>query len=172
RSMAQRAQFETDAIRPTGLSSTIAPHHRVDDKLNSAEYLDAVEEEWNKRVDAEVETLVGGMQDLVELATVGDKDKHRIYEDAFETELRAENMVRAAHSLLSIVHSLKLMILLSDEGQVVERRQRELTQLAKETEAAKERAAEEWKKLVHGEDAEEAAEGEEVEDEDDAMDEV
>ncbi|KZT57675.1 hypothetical protein CALCODRAFT_483001 [Calocera cornea HHB12733] len=170
--MAQRnQQFETDAIRPTGLSSTIAPQHRVDDKLNSAEYLDAVEEEWNKRVDAEVETLVGGMQDLVELATVGDKDKHRIYEDAFETELRAENMVRAAHSLLSIVHSLKLMILLSDEGQVVERRQKELTQIVKETEAAKERAAEEWRKLVDGEEAEEpSAEGEAAED-DDAMEE-
>ncbi|EJU04805.1 hypothetical protein DACRYDRAFT_47326, partial [Dacryopinax primogenitus] len=164
--MAQRTQFETDAIRPTGLSSTIAAQHRVDDKLNSAEYLDAVEEEWNKRVDAEVETLVGGMQDLVELAVVGEKDKHRMYEEAFETEMRAENMVRAANSLLSIVHSLKLMILLSDEGQVVERRQKELADIERDMELAKERAAVEWKKLVDGEDV-----GEVEDNEDQDMDE-
>ena len=37
---------------------------------NSAEYLDAIEEEWNKKVDAEVDILVDGMVDLVSLASV------------------------------------------------------------------------------------------------------
>jgi mediator of RNA polymerase II transcription subunit 22 len=36
----------------------------------SAEYLDAVEEEWNKKVDVEIETLADGMVDLVNLASV------------------------------------------------------------------------------------------------------
>ena len=37
---------------------------------NSAEYLDSIEEEWNKKVDVEVDTLVDGMVDLVSLASV------------------------------------------------------------------------------------------------------
>lgn len=37
---------------------------------NSVEYLDAVEEEWNKKVDVEIETLADGMVDLVNLASV------------------------------------------------------------------------------------------------------
>lgn len=36
----------------------------------SDEYLDAVEEEWNKKVDVEIETLAEGMVDLVNLASV------------------------------------------------------------------------------------------------------
>lgn len=37
---------------------------------NSNEYLDAIEEEWNKKVDTEIDTLVDGMVDLVGLASV------------------------------------------------------------------------------------------------------
>ena len=33
-------------------------------------------------------------------AKIGDKDKFRIAQEAFQTECRAESMVRAAHSLL------------------------------------------------------------------------
>lgn len=48
--------------RATGVQPTI--------EQNSTEYLDSIEEEWNKKVDAEVETLVDGMVDLVNLAAV------------------------------------------------------------------------------------------------------
>ena len=37
---------------------------------NSAEYLNAVEEDWNKKVDVEIDTLADGMVDLVNLASV------------------------------------------------------------------------------------------------------
>ena len=37
---------------------------------NSTEYLDAIEEEWNKKVDTEVGTLVDNMVELVGLASV------------------------------------------------------------------------------------------------------
>ena len=37
---------------------------------NSNEYLDGIEEEWNKKVDTEIDTLVDGMVDLVGLASV------------------------------------------------------------------------------------------------------
>lgn len=65
---------QTDVSRPSALP-TAKLHHKghisqtIIDQ-NSAEYLDAVEEEWNKKVDMEIETLVDGMVDLVSLATV------------------------------------------------------------------------------------------------------
>lgn len=43
---------------------------------NSDEYLEAIEEEWNKKVDVEVETLVDGMVDLVGLASVSSVYTH------------------------------------------------------------------------------------------------
>jgi len=48
---------------PLGVQQSIAAQ-------NSAQYLDAIEEEWNKKVDAEVDILVDGMVDLVSVASV------------------------------------------------------------------------------------------------------
>ncbi|PVF93591.1 hypothetical protein CPB86DRAFT_789916 [Serendipita vermifera] len=62
------------------------------------------------------------MADLVNIASVGNKDKFRIAQEAFETQCRTESMVRAATSLLSITHSLKLLLLLSDEEEIARRR--------------------------------------------------
>ena len=64
---------QTDVSRPSALPTAALlqrgiPPAQVDQ--NSSEYLDGIEEEWNKRVDAEVETLVDGMVDLVGLASV------------------------------------------------------------------------------------------------------
>jgi len=67
-------------------------------------------------------------------------------QEAFQTQCRAESMVResscklasfswefheteqikASHSLLSITHSMKLLLLLSDESQIASRRDAEL----------------------------------------------
>jgi mediator of RNA polymerase II transcription subunit 22 len=65
---------QTDVSRPSALPTAnlrIASNQNqsiVDQ--NSAEYLEQIEEEWNKKVDVEVETLVDGMVDLVSLASV------------------------------------------------------------------------------------------------------
>jgi len=104
---------QTDVSRPSALPTAnlqraVTSQSFVDQ--NSAEYLDAIEEEWNKRVDMEVETLVDGMVDLVTLASVnllsifspcisfdmvqiGDKDKFRIAQESFQASSRAESMV-------------------------------------------------------------------------------
>ncbi|KAK0500292.1 hypothetical protein EDD18DRAFT_1149318 [Armillaria luteobubalina] len=108
---------------------------------NSSEYLDAIEEEWNKKVDLEVETLVDGMVDLVSLASIGDKDKFRMAQEAFQAQSRAESMVRAANSLLSITHSMKLLLLLSDESQISQRRDAELKAVRKEKSEARQKVA-------------------------------
>lgn len=64
----------TDVSRPSALPTgilrpTLSQSHANEQK--SEEYLAQVEEEWNKKVDIEVETLVDGMVDLVSLASVG-----------------------------------------------------------------------------------------------------
>ena len=63
---------QTDVSRPSALPTAKLlqrPSQPTIDQ-NSNEYLDAIEEEWNKRVDVEIETLVDGMADIVSLASV------------------------------------------------------------------------------------------------------
>ena len=68
---------QTDVARPSALpNARLGPQHSQSKAAvdqNSDEYLDFVEEEWNKKVDAEVETLVDGMTDIVNLASVRSK---------------------------------------------------------------------------------------------------
>jgi mediator of RNA polymerase II transcription subunit 22 len=73
--MADPAQTQTDVSRPSAL-----PTAKLGNKSNVSgnsllymdanEYLDNFQEDLNKRVDTEIETLVDGMVDLVELASV------------------------------------------------------------------------------------------------------
>lgn len=64
---------QTDVSRPSALpTANLKLTSNVNQSIvdqNSAEYLEQIEEEWNKKVDVEVETLVDGMVDLVSLAS-------------------------------------------------------------------------------------------------------
>ena len=51
------------------------------------------------------------------------------------------SQIRAAHSLLSIIHSMKLMLLLSDEAQIANRRDAELRVVKAEKDEAKKKVA-------------------------------
>ncbi|KAE9405214.1 hypothetical protein BT96DRAFT_916386 [Gymnopus androsaceus JB14] len=135
---------QTDVSRPSALPTATLLQRGISQAFidqNSDEYLDSIEEEWNKKVDLEVETLVDGMVDLVGLASINDKDKFRIAQESFQAQARAESMVRAANSLLSITHSMKLLLLLSDEAQIAHRRDAELKVVKEEKEKAKEHVA-------------------------------
>jgi mediator of RNA polymerase II transcription subunit 22 len=85
---------QTDVSRPSALPTANLLHrsHSLTDQ-NSSQYLDAIEEEWNKKLDMEIETLVDGMVDLVSLASISDKDKFTIAQEAFQAQSRAESMV-------------------------------------------------------------------------------
>ncbi|GJF00056.1 surfeit locus protein 5 subunit 22 of mediator complex-domain-containing protein [Phanerochaete sordida] len=132
--VSRRAALPTASLLPRSSAPTI--------DQNSDEYLAAIEEEWNKKVDGEVDTLVDGMVDLVSLASIADKDKFRVAQEAFQAQCRAESMIRSAHSLLSIIHSMKLMLLLSDEAQIANRRDAELRVVTAEKDEAKKKVAE------------------------------
>ncbi|KIK99167.1 hypothetical protein PAXRUDRAFT_823067 [Paxillus rubicundulus Ve08.2h10] len=136
---------QTDVSRPSALpTATLHQRNTASQALidqNSDEYLDAIEEEWNKKLDAEVDFLVDGMVDIVSLASIGDKDKFRIAQESFQAESRAESMVRATNSLLSITHTLKLLLLLSDEAQIAHRRDVELAHVRQEKNEAQQKVA-------------------------------
>ncbi len=63
---------QTDVSRPSALPTATLLRRQVQPSIdqNSNEYLDAIEEEWNGRVDVDIETLVDGMVDIVGLAAV------------------------------------------------------------------------------------------------------
>ena len=63
-----------------------------------------------------------------------------IAQEAFQAQCRAESMVRAAQSLLSITHSMKLLLLLSDESQLAQQRNKALEEAREEASEAKGRA--------------------------------
>lgn len=67
-------ETQTDVSRPSALPNArlkpSASQNRPLVDQSSDEYLDAVEEEWNKKVDVEIEALVDGMVDIVNLASV------------------------------------------------------------------------------------------------------
>ena len=63
-----------------------------------------------------------------------------IAQEAFQAQCRAESMVRAAHSLLSITHSMKLLLLLSDESQLAQQRNKALDEARTEAKEAKSQA--------------------------------
>ncbi|KAG1773569.1 surfeit locus protein 5 subunit 22 of mediator complex-domain-containing protein [Suillus occidentalis] len=144
---------QTDVSRPSALpTAKLLQRPTFNQALvdqNSDEYLDTIEEEWNKKLDAEVEVLVDGMVDIVSLASIGDKDKFRIAQESFQAESRAESMVRAANSLLSITHSLKLLLLLSDEAQIAHRRDAELKHVQQEKNEARQKVAELLDRLMN-----------------------
>ena len=66
--------YTGDVSRPSALpSANFLQRFNTKDaaaEQNSSEYLDAIEEEWNKKVDTEVGTLVDNMVELVGLASV------------------------------------------------------------------------------------------------------
>ena len=69
---------QSDVSRPSALPTASLLQSRTSTAArlaqsqaqNSAQYLDIIEEEWNKKVDTEIETLVDGMVDIVSLASV------------------------------------------------------------------------------------------------------
>ncbi|KDQ14815.1 hypothetical protein BOTBODRAFT_158833 [Botryobasidium botryosum FD-172 SS1] len=144
-------EFKTDFARPAALpSASLFQRAQANPQLNvdSETFLANIEEEWNKNVDAHVETLADGMVDLVAMASIENKDRYRVAQEAYQAECRAESMVLAASSLLSITHSLKLLFLLMDESEITHRREEELDRLSKDIDNAKQNAIKVWDEIA------------------------
>ncbi|CAE6343496.1 unnamed protein product [Rhizoctonia solani] len=137
-------QFQTDARFRTALPTASLKSSITVPQVDSETYLQNHEEEWNRLVDAEIESLAEGMADLVGIASIEGKDKFQIAQEAFQAECKAESMAIAANSLLSITHSLKLMFLLGDEEYITQRRQERLKTAVTDITTAKARFEKAW----------------------------
>jgi len=146
----RRQPIATDYARPAALpTATLRSNaNPVNQEVDSETYLREVEEEWNKKIDEQVDILVHNMVDLVDIAKVENKDHFRAAQEAFQAELKAESMVQATSSLLSLTHSLKLMLLLSDEREIAQRREEEIKTLRQDIDTAKAKAVGLWEELA------------------------
>lgn len=61
--------------------------------------------------------------------------------------------IRAAHTLTSIIHSMKLLLLLSDESQIANRRDAEMRDVQAEKDVLKKQVAEKLDEILHPERA-------------------
>ncbi|GAA5870657.1 hypothetical protein JCM8547_005022 [Rhodosporidiobolus lusitaniae] len=132
-------------VLPSTLSNLRTNAHRADADLSSDEYLDKVEEELNRRVDGDVEALVDGMRELVGLARIDPAHPPHpstSAHNALSSRLRTEQMLRSAHSLLSLAHTLKLLHLFGDQEAGVKVREGREKELREEIEGLKRRAGE------------------------------
>ncbi|KAF8340358.1 uncharacterized protein EI90DRAFT_2906513 [Cantharellus anzutake] len=141
--VSRRAPLDTGRLR-----SARPPTQAAEEERNSEEYLTQMEEDWNKRVDTEIDTLVSDMVTLAEIASIEDKDRLRASQEAFQTICRAESMVSAASSLLSITHSLKLLFLLADEQEIANRRAQEMVVVREQIAEAQEWTIKGWETLL------------------------
>ncbi|KAI5481352.1 hypothetical protein MNV49_004974 [Pseudohyphozyma bogoriensis] len=107
--------------------------------LTSDEYLDKMEEELNRSVDKEVEGLVDGMGEIVAKGNIEGRDHHQLSLDSFQIASRTESMIRSTHTLLSLVHTLKLLHLFSDTATPTLATEKRAKELEKEIEVAKAR---------------------------------
>ncbi|KAA1083716.1 hypothetical protein PGT21_004994 [Puccinia graminis f. sp. tritici] len=115
--------FQTDVRRRTNLSTATnalrsAAVEAQNDSLglSSEERLSEMEDELNRIVDRDVETLVEGMEEIIDLSSVGSVDKLRALQDSLAIELRTETLVRSCTSLMALSHSMKMLWLLGDEA--------------------------------------------------------
>lgn len=75
-------------------------------------------------------------------------DKTLAMQESLALSLRAETLIRAVTSLLSLTHSLKMMWLLGDEAYTREVRDRKRDEVRREVEEVKEKVAEELERLA------------------------
>ncbi|GAA5985722.1 hypothetical protein JCM10908_007086 [Rhodotorula pacifica] len=150
-----RGAPQTDVRKRTVLPSTLQNVQRAGAggssagqsggvELSSDEYLDRQEEELNRRVDVSVEQLVQGMNELVALAKFDPSNPPHPSASAHRSlaaELKTQQMLGSAHSLLGLAHTLKLLHLFGDEAAGGQVRDERSTQLRAEIEQLKGRLA-------------------------------
>ncbi|SHO78433.1 Uncharacterized protein MSYG_2778 [Malassezia sympodialis ATCC 42132] len=103
-----------------------------DHAVGHAAHLDALEESVNRQIDADVQTLMDNMRELILLSRIGDKDHFDVQREKFLLETRADSMVQAAQSLYLLSDSLKLSLLLS-QSSMSEARDHEAQELLEQT---------------------------------------
>jgi len=72
------------------------------------------EEEYNKRLDTEIDQLVESFHHIVKASKIGEHDKYKVFQEEYLINCMSANIIRSAQSLLSLISELKQSILLYD----------------------------------------------------------
>ncbi|ORX88067.1 SURF5-domain-containing protein [Anaeromyces robustus] len=72
------------------------------------------EEEYNKRLDSEIDQLIDSFHHIIKASMIGEHDKYKIFQEEYLINCMSSNIIRSAQSLLSLVSELKQSILLYD----------------------------------------------------------
>ncbi|OZJ06857.1 hypothetical protein BZG36_00144 [Bifiguratus adelaidae] len=91
-----------------------APAQHVQRVQPSRPALQQIEEQYNKRVDDDVERLMDSFVDIVRISAVEDKDTFKTTQEGYQIESQAAQMVRSVESLFSVITDLKHYALLND----------------------------------------------------------
>lgn len=94
----------------------------------------------NKRIDEHVRSLESGLAELIQMFRVGDKSIARAEQEAFTSEFRADQIVRATSGLAGLGRALQLSLLLSQDHDRAAREKQEATKLKEEIEDLKQQS--------------------------------
>ncbi|ORX51763.1 SURF5-domain-containing protein [Piromyces finnis] len=72
------------------------------------------EEEYNKRLDTEIDQLIDSFHHIVKASKIGDSDKYKIFQEEYLINCMSSNIIRSAQSLLTLISELKQSILIFD----------------------------------------------------------
>ncbi|WWC86063.1 uncharacterized protein L201_000934 [Kwoniella dendrophila CBS 6074] len=138
--------FKTDSLLPTSLpSATLGskrrnfgqgnssrfPEDDQNENLNAEErsqrLLDKEHERWNERIDKEIKGVLDGLKDLIELADIGTSPSPLISSTLpLHLPLRISSLIRSSQNIRDLSHELKLLLVLGDEQNIVEKRDKEM----------------------------------------------
>ncbi|CAG8466818.1 2621_t:CDS:2 [Paraglomus occultum] len=140
----QTTRFATDAPKTSSQQVVYATGNTTTTAASQQAYLARVEEEWNKRLDTEIDQLAASFHTIIKASGFTEfvrapgadydrqieKDKYRNSLDGYVAELKAANIAKNCEALLSLTHELKTAFLLNDTEtlmQYSQRRKKELT---------------------------------------------
>ncbi|PVU99578.1 hypothetical protein BB559_000584 [Furculomyces boomerangus] len=78
------------------------------------------ENEFNLKVNLEIENISNSLKTIAELCKVQDKDKFQVSQEAFQVQIRSVTMVKSAESLLKMISSLEKAYLVNDNSYMLE----------------------------------------------------
>ncbi|WWD18063.1 hypothetical protein CI109_102510 [Kwoniella shandongensis] len=165
--------FKTDSLNPSSLPRATLGHlqgqghgrQRIADGVITAgdnltpeerakQALEKEYEGWNERIDKELKGVKDGLKELVELANITATPSPLTSSTLpLHLPLRTSSLIRSTLNIRDIAHELKLLLLLSDEGDTVRRRDYERGVVRGEVESAREEVGREVRGLLgHGDD--------------------
>ncbi|KAI9305288.1 surfeit locus protein 5 subunit 22 of mediator complex-domain-containing protein [Cunninghamella echinulata] len=93
----------------------------------------SVEDQYNKRIDDDISKLVDCFADIVKIGEITEKDKFKVYQEGYQIESQAAQIVRSTESLFGLIKELKQYLLLNDTSALMRREEQRSEELVGQT---------------------------------------